>query len=265
MRIAVESLSFAYGGRVVLDNISFQAGKGRLVALLGPNGVGKSTLFKCMLGLLHAYTGTIHIDGEDASQFPPRRLARKIAYIPQSNAPAFNYTALDMVLMGTSAQINALATPGKREAEAAMAALERLGIADFADRGFLRISGGERQLVLIARALAQQSEILLMDEPTANLDYGNQIRVLRSIRSLAEEGYTVLLSTHHPEQAFMFSHEIIAMQGGRLLAQGPPKDVITAELIGRLYGVQTKIESLRGDRMRVCVPVDLFNTEEEPT
>ncbi|MDL2317793.1 ABC transporter ATP-binding protein [Eubacteriales bacterium OttesenSCG-928-A19] len=259
MSVFVQSLSFAYGKTPVLEDISFSLEKGRLVFLLGPNGVGKSTLFKCMLGLLRDYSGTIQIDGQSLAAFSPRRLAQQIAYIPQSNYPAFNYTVLDMVLMGTSARIHAMATPGKQEEGIAMAALDRLGIADFANRSFMQISGGERQLVLIARALAQRSSILLMDEPTANLDYGNQIRVLSSIRALSEEGYSVLLSTHHPEQAFLFSHEIIAMKEGRLLATGTPKETITSELIWQLYGIRTEIESLQGDRMRICVPTDMLS------
>lgn len=262
MSVSVQSLSFAYARKPVLEDISFFLKKGRLVSLLGPNGVGKSTLFKCMLGLLRDYSGTIQIDGQNVAALSPRRLAQKIAYIPQSNYPAFNYSVLDMVLMSTSAQINAMAMPSKQEVDVAMAALDRLGIADFADRGFLQISGGERQLVLIARALAQHSSILLMDEPTANLDYGNQVRVLSSIRTLAEEGYTVLLSTHHPEQAFLFSHEIIAMKNGRLLAAGTSKETVTSALIEQLYGIHTEIESLREDRVRICVPTELLSKWE---
>ncbi len=254
MSVSVRNLSFGYGERCVLRDISFQADAGRLISILGPNGVGKSTLFKCVLGLLKPSSGSVAIDGQDISSLPPHALARRIAYIPQSTYPAFHYTVFDMVLMGTSSHVSGLSSPGKAQREAAMEALARLNIQDFAGRDYMRISGGERQLVLIARALAQRSRTLVMDEPTANLDYGNQMRVLTSIRTLAEEGYAVILSTHNPEQAYLFSHTILAMQGGGIVAQGAPRDVLDAALIERLYGVEATVESLLDDTVRVCVP-----------
>ena len=252
--MTVQDVSCRYGERRVLENVSFTARTGELVSILGPNGVGKSTLFKCMLGLLKGYTGRVSIDGGDIRGLTPAGLSRKIAYIPQSHYPAFNYSVFDMVLMGTSAHVGAFAQPGLKEAETARQALERLSIADFAHRDYMRLSGGERQLVLIARALAQQSRILIMDEPTANLDYGNQMRVLSQIRALAEDGYTVVQSTHNPEQAYLFSHTILAMQVGRIIAQGPPQAVLTSALIQDLYGIDARVESLDGGRVRVCVP-----------
>lgn len=252
--MTVQDVSFRYGERRVLENISFTARTGELVSILGPNGVGKSTLFRCMLGLLKGYTGRVSIDGGDIRGLTPAALSRKIAYIPQSHYPAFNYSVFDMVLMGTSAHVGAFAQPGPKEAETARQALERLSIADFAHRDYMRLSGGERQLVLIARALAQKSRILIMDEPTANLDYGNQMRVLSQIRALAEDGYTVVQSTHNPEQAYLFSHTILAMQVGRIIAQGPPQAVLTSSLIQDLYGIDARVESLDGGRVRVCVP-----------
>lgn len=258
MSIVVQGLGFRYGDRKVLDDVSFTAGEGQLISLLGPNGVGKSTLFKCMLGVLKQFEGTVEIDGRSIAQMDLRTLARLIAYIPQSHYPAFNYTVFDMVLMGTSSHVSAFSPPGARQTEDAMQALARLGIDAFAERDYMRISGGERQLVLIARALAQKSRILLMDEPTANLDYGNQMCVLSCIRSLAEEGYTIIQSTHNPEQSYLFSHRILAMKEGRIIADGAPGEVIDAALIDALYGIKTQVESLRGDRMRVCVPEGLI-------
>jgi len=236
------------------------------LGVVGLPNTGKSTLFKCMLGLLKPSSGAVKIDGTDISALTARQLSRKIAYIPQSTYPAFNYSVLDMVLMGTSAAVSAISKPGRAEREAAFSALERLGMLDFAGRDYMRISGGERQLVLIARALAQRTRTLLMDEPTANLDFGNQLRVLTSIRALADEGYTVILSTHHPEQAYLFSHAILALKHGAILAQGAPRDVLNTALIERLYGVSATIESLRGDAVRVCVPDVILTTrtKEEP-
>lgn len=256
MSIEVCNLSFSYGERPVLNGVSFTASKGRLLSILGPNGVGKSTLFRCILGLEKKYTGDVFIgeEHERVKELEAGDLARRIAYIPQYHYPTFNYSVIEMVLMGTTARSKAFSPPGAKEERAALDALDRLGIADYAGRSYTHISGGERQLVLVARALAQKSSVLVMDEPTANLDYGNQIRVLSHIRSLADEGYTVIQSTHNPEQSYLFAHEILAMKDGCVLAQGPPKNVIDSELINSLYGIEAEIESIKNDAYRVCIP-----------
>ena len=257
MSIEVKHLSFSYGKRQVLKDVSFSVGKGRLLSVLGPNGVGKSTLFRCILGLLHGFQGEITVDGASVSSLGARDLARRVAYIPQSNYPAFQYSVFDMVLMGTTAQSRGFSPPGPKQEAAARDALERLDIGHLAGRSYTRLSGGERQLVLIARALAQQSPVLLMDEPTANLDYGNQIRVLTKVRALADAGYTIVQSTHNPEQSYLFSHQILAMKDGRVLAHGAPGDVMNEDLIRALYGIDAEVVPLRDGRMRVCIPRDL--------
>ena len=257
MSIEVKHLSFSYGKRQVLKDVSFSVGKGRLLSVLGPNGVGKSTLFRCILGLLHGFQGEITVDGASVSSLGARDLARRVAYIPQSNYPAFQYSVFDMVLMGTTAQSKGFSPPGPKQEAAAREALERLDIGHLAERSYTRLSGGERQLVLIARALAQQSPVLLMDEPTANLDYGNQIRVLTKVRALADAGYTIVQSTHNPEQSYLFSHQILAMKDGRVLAHGAPGDVMNEDLIRALYGIDAEVVPLRDGRMRVCIPRDL--------
>ena len=257
MSIEVKHLSFSYGKRQVLKDVSFSVGKGRLLSVLGPNGVGKSTLFRCILGLLHGFQGEITVDGVSVSALGARELARKVAYIPQSNYPAFQYSVFDMVLMGTTAQSRAFSPPGPKQEAAAREALERLDIGHLADRSYTRLSGGERQLVLIARALAQQSPVLLMDEPTANLDYGNQIRVLTKVRALADAGYTIVQSTHNPEQSYLFSHQILAMKDGQVLSHGTPDEVMNEDLIKALYGIDAEVVPLRDGRMRVCIPRDL--------
>lgn len=255
MGIQVQRLSYSYEkNKPVLKDVSFELESGSFVCLLGPNGVGKSTLFKCMLGLLPGYSGKILIDGENIASLTPRQLSRRVAYIPQSTAPVFNYTVSDVVLMGTTSQASAWGSPGERELAYVQKALQTLNIEHLAPRQFMNISGGERQLVLIARALAQQAGVLFMDEPTANLDYGNQIRVLERVKELTGEGYTIIQSTHNPEQAFLYADRVIAVKDGRVAADGAPNAAMDSELLTSLYGVNVSVESLRNDRVRVCIP-----------
>jgi len=249
VKLTVSHLSFCYGARAVLEDVCFEAREGELLCVLGPNGVGKSTLFKCVLGLLPDYGGQVLLDGADAAKLSPRARAHRVAYIPQSHAPAFNYTVFDVALMGTTHELSAVASPGPRQREGAMRALEQLGIADLARRGFARLSGGEQQLALVARALAQQARLLVMDEPTANLDYGNQLRVLERVRALSREGYAVLLSTHNPQHALMYADNILALHKGRVVADGPPEETLSGELLKLLYGVDARLVAVEGHRL----------------
>ena len=237
MKLEVSNLSFSYGEHAVLKDVSFGLDRGEFLSVLGPNGVGKSTLFHCILGRLEEYSGRITSDGDDLHTMPRREAARRMAYIPQIHKPTFSYSVLDTVLMGTARQLSPFAQPGRVQVQCAMAALERVGAAHLAQRDFTRLSGGEQQLVLVARAIAQQAEILIMDEPTSALDYGNQLRVLQLVRELAGEGYGVLLSTHNPQHALTFATRTLALCGGRVAALGKPEDVLTPELVSRLYGV----------------------------
>lgn len=254
MGIEVKSLSFSYGSRSVLRQISFSVRDGEFLSILGPNGVGKSTLLRCLLGLQKGYGGTVLLDGEDVSALAPRALARQAAYIPQNCSPAFPFRVEDVVLMGTTHRLGAFGSPGKKERAQAHRALEKLGIAHLSDRSFLHLSGGERQLVIIARALAQDARILLLDEPTASLDYGNQIQVLSQAKALSREGYTILQTTHDPQTAFQFSDRILALRDGAVLACGTPKEVLTSQNMRGLYGIALTVTSLYDDRVRVCVP-----------
>ena len=200
---------------------------------------------------MHGYTGSITSGGDDLSALPKRELSRRIAYIPQINRPTFGYTVLDTVLMGTTRQLSAFSQPGQAQINLAMSALERVGAGNLAERDFTHLSGGEQQLVLIARAIAQQAGILVMDEPTSALDYGNQLRVLKLVRELAAEGYAVLLSTHNPQHALTFATRILALSGGRVAAVGAPQDVLTREVVSRLYGVDVAFADTEGGRVLV--------------
>ena len=252
MSLTVEGLSFGYDKKTVLNNVSFRAEDGELLAILGPNGVGKTTLFKCVLGLEKKYSGRVLLDGAEVRSLSPRALSHLAASIPQVHGISFRYSVRDMVLMGTTHRIAPFSVPGREEKLAADEALERLGISALADKEFTRLSGGEQQMVLIARALAQQAKILLMDEPTSSLDYGNQLHVLSIVRSLAKEGRTVLLSTHNPQHALWYGDRVLALWQGRVFAWDAPEKVITPELIETLYGKKAAL--LPTDRGPVLVP-----------
>ncbi len=241
--LEIRDLHFDYGTRHVLSGVNLTAGEGDLIFLLGPNGVGKTTLFRCILGILTGYKGEILIDGESTAGLPAKKLASLVAYIPQIHNPAFSYSVLDMVLMGTNKQLNVFQSPGQTEKEIAREALEQVGMKEDSEREFDRLSGGEQQLVLVARALAQQTQILLMDEPTSSLDYGNQMLVLHQVTSLAKEGYTILLSCHNPQQAILYADRVTAMSGGTIIRDGSPREVMTEELMKELYGTDTKFVS----------------------
>lgn len=252
--IEIQNLSFSYGSREVLKNVSFCAQNGEVLSVLGPNAVGKSTLFSCILRLLTPNSGEILIDGVSIATLSAKELARRIAFIPQSHNPVFNYSVFDMALMGSTAQLGAFTSPGKAQNEAVENALERLGILHLKDRGYLQLSGGERQLTLIARALVQNARILVMDEPSASLDYGNRLRVMHTVRALAAEGYCIIQSTHDPDQAYLYSDQILALFDGKVLAHGAPKDIFDASLISKLYGVEVEVCKINNDAARVCIP-----------
>ncbi len=256
MSIRVEDLSFSYGSHEVLHDLSFDIPDGCLVGVLGPNGVGKSTLFRCILGLNQHYSGRIIVNGKDMKELSIKERAREISYIPQSHAPVYDYEVLDVVLMATGSDLKMLSNPGCAERTRAYEALERIGIERLAHRRYTQISGGEQQLVLIARALAQNARTIAMDEPTSALDYGNTVRVLSCVRQLAREGLSIVQSTHNPDHAFLYSDKTLVLKDGRIDAFGDPHEVITSELISGLYSVEVEVNSLYGDRVRVCVPVN---------
>ncbi len=247
MSIKIENLSFAYSVRDVLKDITLSVEQGQLLAVLGPNGVGKTTLFRCILGLQPHYKGEIFIDCVDAHTLSARELAHRIAYIPQTHGMAFGYSVQDMVLMGTTHNVSSMSVPRQKELDSANSALEKLGISHLSYQNLGKLSGGEQQLVLIARALAQNAKTLLMDEPTASLDYGNQSLVLHQVRMLADEGYTVLLSTHNPQHALWYADIAVALLDGSVTALGAPNEVVDAKLIEHLYGVKVLlVETAQG-------------------
>lgn len=235
MILAGQNLTIGYSDRTVGSGLDVQLQTGEVLALLGPNGGGKTTLLKTLLGLLPPKAGTILLDDTPLDQLSVRERAKRIAYVPQTHAGTFAFTVETVVLMGRTAHGDLLSRPSARDREIAHAMLERLGIAALAQRPYTMISGGERQLALLARALAQEPQFVVLDEPTASLDFGNQGRVMREIRALAAAGHGVLFTTHDPNHALRTADRAYLLRNGERIAEGPTQDVLTQLRLEELY------------------------------
>ena len=252
--LVATDLAFGYRHHAVGRDVTLAVEPGEVLCLLGPNGCGKTTLFKTLLGLIPAQSGRLELDGRSVSSFGREEFARRIAYVPQAGTTAFPFLVRDLVLMGRASRIGTFAIPSAHDRAKAAEAMAMLGITHLADRPFTMISGGERQMTLIARALAQEPAMIVLDEPTASLDFGNQARVLGRINQLAESGLAIILSTHDPSHAFACGDRVALMKGGRLVALGPPESVVTPDALRDLYGVEVAVAWLDAAGRQVCVP-----------
>ncbi len=240
--LAAQGLAIGYPGRRVGAGFELTLAAGEVLALLGPNGGGKTTLLKTLLGLIPPQAGEVWLAGRPLARIPLRERALQLAYVPQAAAPGFGLRVREVVLLGRTAHGGLLAAPTARDRAVVAESLARLGIAQLAERPVDQLSGGERQLVLVARALAQEPRAVLLDEPTASLDFGNQGRVLREIRRLADAGLAVLFTTHDPNHALRHADGVLLVRDGRTLAQGPADALLRSEVLQALYG--TPVEEL---------------------
>ena len=262
--IKVTNASFAYGKEEVFHNINLEIKKGEIFCLFGPNGCGKSTLIHCMLGMLTLSSGGIILAGKDVRGLKPREIARAAAYIPQIHEKPFPFKVMDMVLMGRTAYTGIFSVPTARDRAIAEEMLERVGMSHFKDRPYTQLSGGETQLVLVARALAQQTPVLIMDEPTAHLDFRNELKFLETILKLVQDtDLTIVMATHFPNHAFYFEgsnlkSQLAMMNDKRIIAQGSPLSVLTEENMERTFKVRSKVVSYEshGRQLRQIVPLE---------
>lgn len=234
--LSAKGLGTGHGRDALLTGVDLALHPGQVLCLLGPNGVGKTTLFRCLLGLLPVMQGELVLQGRNINWLDRRQIAQAVAYVPQAQALPFAFTARDIVLMGRSAMLGPFASPGPDDLRHADAALDRLGILHLACRDMSWLSGGQQQMVLIARALAQQAPALVMDEPTASLDLANRARIEALVTDLAHSGIGIILSTHDPDQAALLADQVVLLAAGRVAAQGPMRQVMTPAALSQLYG-----------------------------
>ena len=258
MKLDIREATFAYNNGNIFEGISFSVMDDDVFCILGPNGCGKTTLLKCLSGMLKLRQGEILLDGKSTVYMKRDEMATMLGYIPQEHSSTFPFTVLQIVLMGRAPYLNAFSSPSKKDVFMAEEAIERIDISYLKDKRYTEISGGEKQLVLMARVLAQQPKTLLLDEPTSHLDFRNQTLILRMIKRLSEEGLSIIMTSHFPNHAFSFSSRVAVMNNNTFIAVGDPEEVITEENLRATYGMDVRIFSVidptNGDDLRFCVP-----------
>lgn len=254
--VGVKNISFSYDkdSPAVFENISFSIEKGDVLCVLGPNGTGKTTLIKCINGLHKVNEGEVYLNGSNIQTLSFKDISRMVGYIPQGHVPSFPFNVFDVVLMGRSPYVNITSSPKERDREIAMNALETLGIEDLKDKSYTNLSGGERQLVFLARVLAQEPDLLILDEPTNHLDFGNQIKLLEIIEQLSKLGLAVIMSSHYPDHAFLAASKVAIMKDKGFIDFGTPDDVLSEENLKKAYGIDVKLMEL-DDGRKICVPL----------
>lgn len=256
--IAVKDLHFTHPHTCVsvLNGVDFTADRGKVTAVLGPNGSGKTTLFKCIAGLWPPLRGNVLFEGRSILGYSHGKRAKIIAVVPQEHEPPFPYSVAEAVAMGRIAHVGMFFNPSQRDYLRAEEAIEEVGIAHLRERPYTRISGGERQLVLIARALAQEAPVILFDEPTSHLDFKNQVMVLNKVRQIVQEkSVTALITIHDPNLAMLFSDSVVMIDEGRVVSQGTSHEVITEQSLADVYGIEVSVCAVNGSRFimpRVC-------------
>lgn len=255
--IQCENLNFSYSeARQILNRVSLTLEKGQLLTILGPNGVGKSTLLGCIAGLLQPQSGTVLLDGKNIATLSRKAIAKQIAYVPQKNNVPFDYQVREFVVMGRTAHLGLLSTPSSEDYALADEAMEKLAISDLSERLINELSGGEQQKACIARALVQQPALVILDEPTAALDYGNQIKVLHLIRELLGLGFAVIQTTHNPDHCLMLRGCVAVLDRTGGLEAGDWTQIMTEERLSALY--ETKLRLIEIDEIgrQTCVSAE---------
>jgi len=260
--LKIENLNFAYNkNKPVLNNISFEVEKGRLCGLFGPNGCGKTTLFKCCLRFLRFENGSVNINGDDIKGKSVKEIAKLMSYVPQEHKPSFPYLVRDVVLMGRTPHLKGIFGTSKDDKKIAKEALKLVGIKQLAEIPYNQLSGGQRQLVIIARAVAQKSKVMFLDEPTSALDFSNQIRVWKLLRNIAALGSTVVACTHDPNHVIWFCDDVVVMGNGGLVAVGSPQEIISEPTLDKIYEKVCSVESIK--KTKVVYPREFSKIDKK--
>jgi len=251
----VQEAGFAYQDtdKTVFEQVNIRVQAGEILCILGPNGVGKTSLLKCISGLLQPTRGRILCKGSDLAKMRRSQVARIIAHVPQLHNPVFAYSVFETVLMGRTPYLGYFSFPAPKDQRIAREAIESLGIGHLADKAYTEISGGERQLVLFARVLAQEPELIVLDEPTSHLDYGNQLKILSLIHHLSRRGTAVIMTSHNPDHAFMVADKVGIMFDGNIDGFGAPQTIITEKALQTMYGIRVKLIDDQSFG-KVCIP-----------
>ena len=256
--LQVQNAHFHYdsNGMNGFQEVNFSLKAGQVMSVLGPNGCGKTTMLKCLLGLFKLQGGNILLDGQELNKMNRGEVARIVGYIPQMHQPAFPFSVLDTVLVGRAPHLGFLESPKKEDMRIAQAAIDALGITHLSDKPYSQLSGGEKQLATFARVMAQRPALLLMDEPTSHLDFGNQIKVLNLVQELASTGMPIVMTSHFPDHAFLTSSKVAIMKKGKFIDFGPPDKVITEQSMEEIYGVKVKVMDVDSSvGYKVCLPL----------
>ncbi len=254
--LEVKNATYSYeNSDNIFEDINLTVDKGDVVCILGSNGCGKTTLMKCMNRLNKLNEGAIYIDGKDIKDLDQRTIARNIGYIPQGHVSTFAFTVFDVVLMGRTPYIDYLDSPGTKDYRITEEALKKFGIHHLKDKPYTSLSGGEQQLVFFARVMAQEPPILLLDEPTSHLDFGNQLKTLNIISKLSQEGKSIVMTSHYPDHAFISANKVALMKDQGFLGIDTPENIITQENMEKVYGINVKIVDI-GPERKICVPIE---------
>ena len=257
MILQVKDLSFSYDNqRIIFEKVNFGVKKGEIFSILGRNGAGKSTLLNCVANLFVPKSGEILLNGQPMKKMKLNQVAKVIGYVPQVHNPAYAYTVRDFVVMGRTPYIGALSKPSKSDYEKVDAVLEELGIMKLRDKSYTAISGGERQQVTIARVMVQEPQLILLDEPTAHLDYGNQLRAVKMIKTLAERGFGIIMTTHNPDHAMLLGDTVAVLDKAGHLNVGKAETILTEETLSDLYDIDLKMIYIEQAERKVCVAVN---------
>ena len=255
MKISVKDVSYRYPGTdvVTFQHVSFEIEKGSIVSILGQNGAGKSTLLNCMAGLYEPLEGKICIDGISLKELGIRKTAQHIGYVPQNHYPVYDFTVLEFVVMGRTPYIGTVSSPQKSDYEKARQALEMVGAEYLAHMIYTRISGGERQLAMIARAIVQEPDFIFLDEPTAHLDFGNQMKTVRMIQKLAKEGYGIVMTTHNPDQVLYTRGKVALLQKKGSVSFGEAEGIMREDVLSKLYNEPVHVFYSEIMGRRICL------------